>query len=138
MCLDGQMADPDSPAEVSQRGQELVVPPAGGSEPGLNGCAPSLRTELQAGGQEVRDGPGGEEEEDEEGGADGAFTKPGPPLLQLRRGTDNTLIHKVSLQSKCVLKLMILNTEADAVTSTDHQLLLLLTCCFTVKATCDD
>ncbi|XP_041817844.1 dynein heavy chain 5, axonemal [Chelmon rostratus] len=85
MCLDGQMADPDSPAEVSQRGQELVVPPAGGSEPGLNGCAPSLRTELQAGGQEVRDGPGGEEEEDEEGGADGAFTKPGPPLLQLCR-----------------------------------------------------
>ncbi|KAL7373953.1 hypothetical protein ABVT39_018239 [Epinephelus coioides] len=81
------MADPDSPAEVSQREQSPVVSPAGSSEPGLNGCAPSLDTELQAGGQEVQDGPGGDEEEKEEagGGADEAFTKPRPPVLHLRR-----------------------------------------------------
>lgn len=80
------MADPDSPAE-----ETLLVPPVSSSEPGLGG------SELQAGGQGVQDGPGGEEEE-EEGGADGAFTKPRPPLLHLHRGTDNTLIDKLKLQ----------------------------------------
>lgn len=86
------MADPDSqsPAEASP-----AVPPAGSSEPGLNACAPD--PELQAGGQGVQDGPGGEEEEEEEGGADRALIKPRPPLLQLRRGSDNTLIHKLKL-----------------------------------------
>lgn len=81
------MADPDSPspAEVSQREQEVVVPPAGRSEPGLNGCAPSPDTELQ------------EQQEEEEGGADRALTKPRPPVLQLRRGADNKLIHKLKL-----------------------------------------
>lgn len=89
------MADPDSqsPAEVSHGEQVLIVPPAFSSEPGLNGCAPSPDTELQTGAQRVQDGLGGEEEEEEEGGADRAFTKPRPPLLQLRRGADNTLIH---------------------------------------------
>ncbi|XP_049912492.1 dynein axonemal heavy chain 5 [Epinephelus moara] len=80
------MADPDSPAEVSQR-EQSPVSPAGSSEPGLNGCAPSPDTELQVGGQEVQDGSGGDEEEKEEagGGADEAFTKPRPPVLHLRR-----------------------------------------------------
>lgn len=85
------MADPDSqsPAEVSRGEQVSIVPPAGSSEAGLNGRAPSPDTELQAGSQKVRDGPGGEEEE-EEGGADRAITKPRPPLLQPGRGADNT------------------------------------------------
>lgn len=82
-------SDPDSqsPAEVPA-GEEVpvVVPPADSSDPGLSGDAPSLDTELQAGGQAVEDGPGGEEQE-EEGGADRALIKPRPPLLQLRRGT---------------------------------------------------
>ncbi|XP_070784429.1 dynein axonemal heavy chain 5 [Enoplosus armatus] len=80
------MADPDpqSPAEVPHRDQVSIVPPAGSSEAGLNGCAPPLDTELQVGVQGVQDGPGGEEEEDDEGGAS---NKPRPPLLHLRRDT---------------------------------------------------
>lgn len=93
------MADPESqsPAEVSHGEQVLIVPSAGSSEPGLNGCAPSPDTELHAGVQRVQNGPGREEEEEEKGGADRAFTEPRPPLLQLRRGADNTLIHTQQL-----------------------------------------
>ena len=81
-------------AEVSP-----VVPPAGSSDPGLISCAPSSDTELPAGGQEVQSAPeqsldpglksqevAGTEEEEEE-------AKPRPPLLHLRRGTDDTVIH---------------------------------------------
>ncbi|TKS87316.1 Dynein heavy chain 5, axonemal [Collichthys lucidus] len=89
-------SDPDSqcPAEVpAEEEAPVVVPPADGSDPGLSGDAPSPDTELQAGGQAVQDGPGGEEEE-EEGGADRALIKPRPPLLQLRRGTDGGRGHR--------------------------------------------
>lgn len=94
---DSQMADPDPPAEGSQREQESVVPPADSSDPGLNSSAPSLDTELQTGGLGVQpaseqsldpglenpDSPG---QEEEEGGADRAFTKPRPPQLHVRTG----------------------------------------------------
>ncbi|XP_051241668.1 dynein axonemal heavy chain 5 isoform X2 [Dicentrarchus labrax] len=79
------MADLDSPsaAELPQTEQTPVGLPAGSSEPGLNGCAPSPDTQLQAGGQ---GGPGGEGEDgEEERGGDGVSIKPRPPLLQLRR-----------------------------------------------------
>ncbi|KAI4795763.1 hypothetical protein KUCAC02_029675 [Chaenocephalus aceratus] len=68
------MADPDP-----EREQSPVVPPGSSSEPGLNSCAPSPDTELQAGGQEEV------EEALEEGGADGALMNPKPPLHHLRR-----------------------------------------------------
>lgn len=105
-CLDSQMADPDSqaPAKVSQKKRVSIVPPAGSPGPGLNGFAPSPDAELHTGEQGVQhapernhdrgldsqDGPGGEGEE-------GAFTKPRPPQLELRRGADNKLIQNLKL-----------------------------------------
>lgn len=89
------MADP----EVSQKEQTPVVPPAESSDTGPISGAPSSDTELQTGGQEVQsapeqslsprlknqDIPGSEEGEEE--------AKPRPPLVHLRRGTDDTRIH---------------------------------------------
>lgn len=94
------MADPDSPAEVPQRDQVPVGPPADSSEPGLDGCAPLAGKELREGGLGVQDGPGTDEVE-EEGGADKALIKPTPPLLQLRRGTDERKV-------QCVSRLMLI------------------------------
>ncbi|KAI3354988.1 hypothetical protein L3Q82_004780 [Scortum barcoo] len=81
-----EMADSDSqsPAELSQEEQVSTAPPASSFEPRLNGRTPSPNTELHAGNQRVPHLPGGVEEE-EEGGANTAFTKSRPPMLQLRR-----------------------------------------------------
>ncbi len=112
ICLVSQMADSDfqSPAEVSQKEQETVVPQACSSQHGMNTCAPSPEAELHAGGQGVWDGHGGEKEEDGGSGADKAFMQPRPPLLHLRRGTDHTEIHGLTQKPKSydVLQLILI------------------------------
>lgn len=96
------MDDPDSrpPAKALQKKRVSIVPPAVSPDPGLNDFGPSPRAELHGDGQEIQRAPtrnhdrgldsrGGAWEEEEE---DGAFTKPRPPQLDLRRGVDITRV----------------------------------------------
>lgn len=76
------MTDPDSPVEVPQ-GELVPDGPPASSQPGHPG------TELQDGGLQVQEGPGGGEVE-EDGGAE-ALVQPRLPQLQLPRGTGSAM-----------------------------------------------